>query len=50
MVDPLSARVLVSLIGLLKQELKLTNIVVTHDMRVVEQLADRVVFQEQKNR
>jgi phospholipid/cholesterol/gamma-HCH transport system ATP-binding protein len=46
MVDPLSARVLVSLIGRLKQELKLTSIVVTHDMRVVEQLADRVVFLE----
>jgi len=46
MVDPLSARVLVSLIGRLKHDLKLTSIVVTHDMRVVEQLADRVVFLE----
>jgi phospholipid/cholesterol/gamma-HCH transport system ATP-binding protein len=44
MVDPLMAHLLGSLIERLKQQLHLTNIVVTHDMRLAKKLADRVVF------
>ena len=44
MVDPLMARRLGRLINRLKTDMKLTSIVVTHDMRLVEQLADNVVF------
>ena len=32
------------LIAKLKQQLKLTSVVVTHDMRLAKKLADRVVF------
>src|SRR6058998_1609596 len=44
MVDPLMAQLLGDLIQKLKQQLKLTSIVVTHDMRFAQKLADRVVF------
>jgi phospholipid/cholesterol/gamma-HCH transport system ATP-binding protein len=46
MVDPLMARRLGHLINRLKTEMKLTSVVVTHDMRLVEELADHVVFLE----
>ena len=44
MVDPLMAHLLGNLIQRLKAQLHLTSIVVTHDMRFAEKLADRVVF------
>lgn len=44
MVDPLAARLLGNLIRDLKQKLKLTSIVVTHDMALANKLADRIVF------
>ena len=44
MVDPLMAQLLGDLIQKLKYQLKLTSIVVTHDMRFAQKLADRVVF------
>ena len=44
MVDPLMAQLLGDLIQKLKQQLKLTSIVVTHDMRLAKKLADRIVF------
>jgi phospholipid/cholesterol/gamma-HCH transport system ATP-binding protein len=44
MVDPLMASLLGDLIGKLKYQLKLTSVVVTHDMRLAKKLADRVVF------
>ena len=44
MVDPLMAQLLGDLIKRLKVQLNLTSIVVTHDMRLAEKLADRVVF------
>lgn len=47
MVDPLMAQRLGDLIQKLKYQLKLTSIVVTHDMRFAQKLADRVVFLHQ---
>lgn len=47
MVDPLIARLLGGLIQKLKHQLHLTSIVVTHDMRFAERLADRVLFLHQ---
>jgi len=44
MVDPLMGRLLGDLIQKLKHQLKLTSIVVTHDMRFAQKLADRVLF------
>jgi phospholipid/cholesterol/gamma-HCH transport system ATP-binding protein len=44
MVDPLMGRLLGNLIQKLKRQLRLTSIVVTHDMRFAEKLADRVLF------
>jgi phospholipid/cholesterol/gamma-HCH transport system ATP-binding protein len=44
MVDPLMAHLLGDLIERLKQQLHLTSIVVTHDMRLAKKLADSVVF------
>jgi phospholipid/cholesterol/gamma-HCH transport system ATP-binding protein len=44
MVDPLMGRLLGDLIQKLKRQLNLTSIVVTHDMRFAEKLADRVLF------
>jgi phospholipid/cholesterol/gamma-HCH transport system ATP-binding protein len=44
MVDPLMAQRLGDLIKKLKFQLKLTSVVVTHDMRLAQKLADRVVF------
>lgn len=44
MVDPLMAQLLGSLIQKLKIQLKLTSVVVTHDMRLAKKLADRIVF------
>jgi phospholipid/cholesterol/gamma-HCH transport system ATP-binding protein len=44
MVDPLMGHLLGDLIQRLKAQLHLTSIVVTHDMRFAEKLADRVVF------
>ena len=47
MVDPLMGHLLGDLIERLKQQLHLTSIVVTHDMRFAKKLADRVVFLHQ---
>nr|WP_089408671.1 ATP-binding cassette domain-containing protein [Granulicella rosea] len=47
MVDPMMAHLLGNLIQRLKQQLHLTSIVVTHDMRFAKKLADRVVFLHQ---
>lgn len=47
MVDPLIARLLGDLIQKLQNQLHLTSIVVTHDMRFAERLADRVLFLHQ---
>ncbi len=44
MVDPLMAQLLGDLIQRLKLQLHLTSIIVTHDMRFAEKLADRIVF------
>ena len=44
MVDPLMAQLLGDLIKRLKAQLKLTSVVVTHDMRLAKKLADRIVF------
>jgi phospholipid/cholesterol/gamma-HCH transport system ATP-binding protein len=44
MVDPLIAKLLGDLIQKLKHQLRLTSIVVTHDMRFAQKLADRVLF------
>src|SRR5678816_1342074 len=44
MMDPLMGQLLGDLIQKLKFQLKLTSIVVTHDMRFAKKLADRVVF------
>ncbi len=44
MVDPLMGTLLGNLIQRLKLQLHLTSIIVTHDMRFAEKLADRVVF------
>lgn len=44
MVDPMMAHLLGELIQRLKAQLHLTSIVVTHDMRFAEKLADRVLF------
>jgi phospholipid/cholesterol/gamma-HCH transport system ATP-binding protein len=44
MVDPLMAQLLGDLIKRLKIQLHLTSVVVTHDMRLANKLADRVVF------
>ena len=50
MVDPLMAQLLGDLIKKLKYQLKLTSIVVTHDMRLAKKLADRVVFLHEAKR
>lgn len=47
MVDPLMGHLLGNLIERLKQQLHLTSVVVTHDMRFARKLADRVVFLHQ---
>ena len=47
MVEPLMEHLLGNLIERLKQQLHLTSIVVTHDMRFAKKLADRVVFLHQ---
>jgi phospholipid/cholesterol/gamma-HCH transport system ATP-binding protein len=44
MVDPLMAKLLGDLIEKLKHQLKLTSIVVTHDMHLAQRLGDRIVF------
>ena len=44
MVDPLMAQLLGDLIKRLNIQLKLTTVVVTHDMRLAKKLADRVIF------
>jgi len=44
MVDPLMAALLGDLIQKLKHQLKLTSVVVTHDMRLAKKLGDRIVF------
>lgn len=49
MVDPLIAHLLGNLIQKLKLQLHLTSVVVTHDMRFAERLADRVLFLHQGN-
>src|SRR6201997_2131746 len=43
-VDPLMAHLLGDLIKKLKHQLKLTSIVVTHDMALAKKLADRLLF------
>jgi phospholipid/cholesterol/gamma-HCH transport system ATP-binding protein len=47
MVDPLIARLLGNLIQKLQNQLHLTSIVVTHDTRFAERLANRVLFLHQ---
>jgi phospholipid/cholesterol/gamma-HCH transport system ATP-binding protein len=47
MVDPMIARRMGDLIQRLKQQLGFTSIVVTHDMRFAERLADSVLFLDQ---
>jgi phospholipid/cholesterol/gamma-HCH transport system ATP-binding protein len=47
MVDPIIARRLGDLIQRLKRQLGFTSIVVTHDMRFAERLADQVLFLDQ---
>lgn len=47
MVDPIIARRLGTLIQRLKHQLGFTSIVVTHDMRFAERLADQVLFLDQ---
>jgi phospholipid/cholesterol/gamma-HCH transport system ATP-binding protein len=47
MVDPIIARRLGDLIQRLKRQLGFTSIVVTHDMRFAERLADEVLFLDQ---
>jgi phospholipid/cholesterol/gamma-HCH transport system ATP-binding protein len=47
MVDPIIARRLGNLIQRLKHQLGFTSIVVTHDMRFAERLADMVLFLDQ---
>ncbi len=44
MVDPLMAHLLGDLIKKLKYQLKLTSIVVTHDMALAKKVADKIVF------
>jgi phospholipid/cholesterol/gamma-HCH transport system ATP-binding protein len=44
MVDPMMSHLLASLIQKLKHQLKLTSIVVTHDMALAKKIADRIVF------
>ena len=44
MVDPLMAAHIADLIQRLKNQLRLTSVVVTHDTRLAHKLADRVVF------
>jgi phospholipid/cholesterol/gamma-HCH transport system ATP-binding protein len=44
MVDPLMAQLLGDLIKKLKFQLKLTSVVVTHDMRLAKKLGDRIIF------
>jgi len=46
-VDPMMAQLLGDLIKKLKFQLKLTSVVVTHDMRLAQKVADRVVFLHQ---
>ncbi|HTV14476.1 MAG TPA: ATP-binding cassette domain-containing protein [Acidobacteriaceae bacterium] len=47
MVDPLIGKLLGNLIRKLRSQIKLTSVVVTHDMRFAERLADRVLFLHQ---
>lgn len=47
MVDPLIGHLLGNLIQKLKQDLHFTSVVVTHDMRLAERLANRVLFLHQ---
>jgi phospholipid/cholesterol/gamma-HCH transport system ATP-binding protein len=47
MVDPLMARRLGDLISDFKSRLKLTTVVVTHDTRLAEKVADQVIFFDQ---
>ena len=47
MVDPIMARRVANLIRKLKQQLKLTSVVVTHDTRLAERVADHVIFLDQ---
>jgi phospholipid/cholesterol/gamma-HCH transport system ATP-binding protein len=44
MVDPLMAQLLGDLIQKLKHQLHLTSIVVTHDMRLAQELGERILF------
>ncbi len=44
MVDPVMAHLLANLLQKVKRQLRLTSIVVTHDMSFAEKLADRVLY------
>src|SRR5215472_1717123 len=44
MVDPIMSDILINLMLKLKRELKLTAVVVTHDLDLMRKVADRVVF------
>ena len=46
MVDPLMAQHIENLIERLKQQLRLTSVVVTHDTRLAKKVGDKVVFLE----
>lgn len=44
MVDPIMARRVANVIRKLKQDLNLTSVVVTHDTRLAERVADHIIF------
>ena len=44
MVDPIMSELLANLMLRLKQQLKLTSVVVTHDLDLMRKVADSVVF------
>jgi phospholipid/cholesterol/gamma-HCH transport system ATP-binding protein len=44
MVDPIMSDILINLMLKLKHDLKLTAVVVTHDLDLMRKVADRVVF------
>jgi phospholipid/cholesterol/gamma-HCH transport system ATP-binding protein len=44
MVDPIMARRVANVIRKLKQDLNLTSVVVTHDTRLAERVANHIIF------
>lgn len=47
MVDPIMAKKLTALIEKLKSEMKITSVIVTHDMQMLEALGGKIVFLEE---